>query len=748
MRLLPALLCLSCIPAAVAQLSEGPPWSELRSKNPPGIELALTLAEPHRYHEGELIRAEVRFPGRIIVAAQQPPRERWQFAGFLLNPAGKCGSLASPCFQSATLGFDKTDPTLRLGDTSESLQLSLNNYLPALRPGSYRAALLLRKLALTDRGPMSATFGYADPPQYVVSNAVEIEVAAATEAWVNQAIATNVSNLNGSQPDTLQAYLLRRTAAEQLRFLDVPAAWSVSLTLLPAEESILLRGLAATREPSRVCDLMQAAIPAPSQSVSTYYLYAMAQTCAGANLPPAPPYVPPPPGQKPPEPSAEQQQYWRKHREYQQSVIGKANASLAGNIARKQGEAKAITFQTLMEYVQQIRANEAQQPLPAWIPAVMAEFAKSYGKIEGWRQRQLLGLYASTLPSPDMVPLLESVLDAWKPGEYYEASREALQNLYAIDPARTQARIVTELAKEKTWLDSPQLDMLPASAARITDDALIEALAAAQRAGGWNVELRMTALAKYATPKALPSIKAIFESQQDKCQPELMAYFVRVDPAYADREFHSHPWDMQARPPRCTVRYFERTPQIASGPALERYITAYLNHGSVPLKRTAAKSLENFGSPAAVGPLWEAFRYFHDYWKGKQAELAQNAEGVSLEVELRNAIARGRHWLATETDLRTMESLCISEQCLYETQQDLRAWQRPLRIEVSNWPGGIRAQVAQYYGITSLEALEKKLEQFPKGTQFLLTARGANAGEAAARIRKYAAAQGLTVISQ
>ncbi len=139
------------------------------------------------------------------------------------------------------------------------------------------------------------------------------------------------------------------------------------------------------------------------------------------------------------------------------------------------------------------------------------------------------------------------------------------------------------------------------------------------------------------------------------------------------------------------------------GPVLERYMAAYLMHGDVLLKKTAAQSLGRFGSPAATGPLWDAFRYFHDYWKGKQAELAQNGEGVFLEVELRNAIARGRHWLATETDLRTIESLCVSERCLYETQQDLRAWQRPLRIEVSGQSGGIRGQVAQYYGIESME---------------------------------------------
>jgi len=400
-----------------------------------------------------------------------------------------------------------------------------------------------------------------------------------------------------------------------------------------------------------------------------------------------------------------------------------------------------------MERVQQIRANEKEKPLPAWVPAVTEEFTKSYAKMDGFRQRRLLGLFANTLRSLDMIPLLESAMDAWKPGEYYEASHEALLNLYAIDPARAQARIVAELGKERTWLDSPELEMLPVSVARFTDEALIEALAAAQRPGGWNVGLRMTALAKYASPQALPRIRAIYESQQDQCQPELMAYFVRVDPAYADGVFHSHPWYIHVPAPRCTAQYFQRTPPIAMGPGLERYMAAYLMQGDVPLKKIAAQQLGRFGSPAAVGALWDAFRYFHDYWKGKPAELTRNSEE---ELGLRNAIARGSHWLATETDLRTIESLCISERCVYETEQDLDAWRRSLEIEVSRWPGlGTRARVAQYRTIESMEALEEKLSQFPKGTQFVLMVDGEGVdGATTARLRNYAAAHGLTVVSR
>ena len=274
------------------------------------------------------------------------------------------------------------------------------------------------------------------------------------------------------------------------------------------------------------------------------------------------------------------------------------------------------------------------------------------------------------------------------------------------------------------------------------DDALIASLGLAQKPGGWNLNLIMAALAKYGTPKASPTIKAILETQQQPCQPELMAYFVRVDPAYADRIFRSAPWDMQKAPSSCTVQYFQRTAPLAMHPVLENYMAAYLMHSDVFLKTTAARMLGRYGGATAQAPLWETFRYFHNYWKGKGTELASNGEGVMLEVEIRNAIARGRNWLATENDLHTLESLCTSERCRADVANDLRAWQQPLRIEITDQPDG--ATVAQYYGL-NIAALEVKLRQFPKGTEFLLNARGTSAIADAARIRAFAASQGLFI---
>src|ERR1035438_6994288 len=494
------LICLLFLPAAVAQPGANP-WRELRAKNPPGIEVSLRLLREGSYREGELIRAEVHYPGESAPLPQGPLAELWTPNGFLLDPSAACGTLASPCFWSAPMGGGMMNGDFG-GLRGNSPLISLNGHLPSLRPGRYRVAALARKQVLTNRGPMSSTYGYKDAAQYAVSNTIELEIVAASPEWIAQAIAASVATLKGPEPNSGDAYEARRAAAGQLRFLDTPAAWRAALDAMPVEEGILVPGLLASSQPARVCELMQSAVPAPSQAVSSYYLDNLGRICATAHLPAPPPPSPPPPGGKPAEPTAEQSRYVKGWSDYWQSTMTKASVILAASVPGKLGEKKAIAFETLMDRVQ------SGQPLPEWVPALQGEFIKSSPTLEARWQRQLLSYYASKLRSRDLIPLLESVLDGWKPGDYNEASQGALASLYDLDVARAQARIVAELKKDRTWLDSPQLALLPPAAAPITDDELIAALAVAQRSGGWNVGLRMTALAKYGTPKALPRIRS------------------------------------------------------------------------------------------------------------------------------------------------------------------------------------------------------------------------------------------------
>ena len=708
------------------------PWADLREHNPSGVEFSLRLLDPHLYRQGEAIRADFAH-SRPPDAAEPPSREDWQFAGLLIDPMAGCGDMAKPC--PMTPQRSQSNRTMRgvMRGAGEPVTIALNNYLPSLAPGRYRAAFLYRKLVVREHYRSSTTWVYADPPVYAVSNTVEFEVTAADAKWIEESVASCVATLGGPEAHTEEAYLSRRAAAEQLSFLDHPIAWRASLDLLPVESNALLAGLTSSSEPDRVCRLMRDRLAAPAQAVSRYYMDRLADVCRRAGLP-DPPDVS--------APEEERAKYFESYRNFNAALYGDASAELAASLAGKGLEAKAWALGTLIFRVKDLRLNEPEAPEPEWISGLRQEFVKSFPKFGESRRRGLLNSVTGSFAWPELVPVLESALDAWKPGDHYEYPDAALRALHAVAPERAREKILEELVKPETWLNPGQLEMLPASAVSGMDDALIEALAQAQRPGGWNPQLRMAALARYATRDALPRMKAIYESQERPCQPELMAYFVRVDPEYAGKLFRGDEWDMHADPAPCALRYFERTAALAMDPVLEEYIAAYLMHYIVRVKQVAARSLAEHGSASAAGPLWDAFRYFHDYWRDRGEP---SWEGVQLEVDLRNAIAYGKNWLADEADLRLIESLCITGQCVQRTREDLDYWKGPLRIRLLRFAEGIGGSVAQYQRIVGMRDLKSKLAQFPRGTRFVLDARGPEAKAAATELRDFAANHGLAL---
>lgn len=164
-------------------------------------------------------------------------------------------------------------------------------------PGTIPSGGAGTKLVLRNYRSGSTSYIYSDPPQYAVSGTVEVEVIGTSATWVRGTIARSVATLNGPQPHDNAGYQEQRDAAQQLAFLNDPAAWTASLDLLPKEEAVLLAGLDRGRPQSRVCELMQARVAAPAQSVSSSYLYRLSEICARAHMPPAPA---PAPGQAAP----------------------------------------------------------------------------------------------------------------------------------------------------------------------------------------------------------------------------------------------------------------------------------------------------------------------------------------------------------------------------------------------------------------------------------------------------------------
>ena len=695
----PAALLLALTALRAQAPSFDTAYSALERKNPPGGVFLLRLTAAGPFHEGELIPIEFTF--------RAPAGGRYNFHGVLLDPGSGCGDLAHPCHPMDMRTFSKADPMLSLDMSAKPVRADLNGYVPRLKPGRYRAALVASRLIRKGGGPLSSVWGYAEPAEYLVSSRIEFTVIPATSEWTKRTVEKAVAVLESPLPNSPGGYQDRVTAARRLRFLQHPLAWEAAMAHYGVEpgSNDLLFGLWEAPRSAEVCALMRRRLAEPEQYVTFYYLTYLTDICLRAR------------------PDFDPRQRNAEVAARGDAIREEAAAALAAGLDRKTGVRKGAAIYSLLEHLEYVRNNSSHPAdLPAWLPQLRREAAAAYFDLPPYMRG---GLFSSgfwpLLRGPEMAALLRTVLAAkvtdYNAEQHWNA---ALRRLFEVAPEEARARILAEMRNPETRIDAATLALLPPESVPNMDDDLVRTLAGAQRLPGGNARMAAAMLARYASPRALGRIKAIFESQQNPCQPELMAYFLRVDPAYADAVFHRHSWDMHGPAP-CAWEYFTITPKLRMHAVLERYLAAYLMHEDVRLKQAAAEALMRYGSPAAQAPLWHAYRYFHDFWKNRRSEITPMSANEMLECSLRSAIARARNWLAREPDLRLIESLCLTERCLWETQQDLEAW-KPLRVEV--WmaaPEDFRANVAQYGSLDSLDALQRKLAQFPAGTTFQLT---------------------------
>ena len=114
------ILTLSCLAQVLCAQGGIDPWSALRSSNPTGLSIELRLNNPHAFHQGELISAELNLP-TFVPGGASPASEQWQFAGILLDPAVNCGTVARPCFAAEPAGCNGIVPASFAvrGQTSE-----------------------------------------------------------------------------------------------------------------------------------------------------------------------------------------------------------------------------------------------------------------------------------------------------------------------------------------------------------------------------------------------------------------------------------------------------------------------------------------------------------------------------------------------------------------------------------------------------------------------------------------------------
>jgi hypothetical protein len=276
-----------------------------------------------------------------------------------------------------------------------------------------------------------------------------------------------------------------------------------------------------------------------------------------------------------------------------------------------------------------------------------------------------------------MAPVLRQIYETAPQARYPENPllASAVERLYELDANRTRNLLLEEMKRLDPRLPYRTLAILPDATLPELDATLLDHL---QHNGGRPAE---ELIARYSTPSILDPVKNFYAKRDAEmrsrvttnpnvaapaCEPPLIAYFLRVDPAWGEKLLRQSLGERSYAMGRCWLGIIGQTAVYHSGPVWEKVAIDALQDPAVPVKIDAVKSLSQYGSRAAKPAIFEAFRYWHEWWKNRGE---QNEESRRLEQTFVEATTHPKSWAPEDRDLATIRDLCLTDGCKSQVPQ-------------------------------------------------------------------------------
>ncbi len=511
-------------------------------------------------------------------------------------------------------------PGMYLREKPTVQRVDLNQWVRFEKPGHYEI-----RAAFHATGP-----GREDLP--LESNTIGIDVVVADPQWQPKELADAVAILTATngKPDS-RSYEQRTQAAGRLAYLDTPASLREIARLLGTADVQLaqfLQGwLRSTRHPDEAILIMKELFRDPSQPVTPLFIDAMTALKVG--------------------------------------TAAELRAELAAQIDQKQGTAKAISIQTVID------------DLPA--AKLRTEIAAVFLTLPVSQQTELLSGRWDKVAGPEIIAPLRQIYASAPPTRYPENPllAVAVERLYELDPTQTRMLLLDEIARPEPRLPYRTLAMLPDATLAEVEPTLIDHL---EHNGGRAAE---ELISRYATAAILGRVKTFYAKHDAEmrartssnvpdiaspaCEPPLVGYFLRVDAATGERLLRQSLGERGYPMGRCWMSIIGQTAPYNAGAVWEKVAIESLNDGTVIVKADAVKALGEYGSRASSTAVLESFRVWHDWWKDKPSEL--NEENRRFEQVYAQAIGRARNWKSTGDELTKTGDYCITDYCRGQFQE-------------------------------------------------------------------------------
>ena len=657
---------------------------------------------------GEAVEVEFRFessaPGEYAVWTLRPERQVRQpeYDHFTIEPSESVADPLADIFAQMSGGaiIGQLPRPTPLTVVPVTVGLQVNEWLSIRAPGHYRITADTTRV-VTTAGPST--------PVPLRSNSIEIDVVAPEAGWAAAQLQQASAVLQIGDPpmprvgqtqirgvrEANEADAVR--AARTLCFLETPEAAQALARFYEhgpqAAQSELRAGLFASPYRREMIAAMEAAVVAPDVPITYYYLGALMELAELTRFGPMPLYTPK---------TTEEIRRWidevqGPYRAKTKPVETEYFAKLADAIGRKQGEALAVSLETLV--------TRGPQPTP---PATAKALTANFRILPENSQHTFLAQEWYRIASPELAPMLQSIAEG--NGLLRDS---ALRRLQELTPEAARKITLDRIQKVDVMRDAYRsyrvLLTLPDKTLPGADEALVTALEQNNRQAD-------VLIARYASDAALPRLKAWVEQlPQRMCAPVLPAYFFRVDAEWAASALARA---RQASRGVCAINVSPNEDLLMS-PGLEKQAIEDLSNPNSMIRRSAMTLLQYGGSAAAEKPLMDAFAHLRDT-PGNPSDIMS----ASMEQAFVTALLNAPGWLSNEETYNRVMAYCTTDQCRRQVSSTQKFLMPPISIDVSPAPieyNGFRMGLLDLH---SLKQVQDKIAQFPKGTPFFVTGNG------------------------
>lgn len=605
-----------------------------QTAGPVRVELSLSGGKT-TYRIGEPILLDLAFtaiePGFSLNTTTTEPAA--PIDTLILSPTAGVFPWLADQARGSRYGPDYAGITPLEVNKAETVGLSLNSVYRFDVPGHYKVHVATNRVGagdLPNRQPLGA----------LTSNEVGFDVEAMSDAEDATRAGALESQIRAAR-DRSQAQSL----ADELDWLTGDASTRAKLSLFLHPKTFypfavdVTRGLWVARNRALVVTELERALGDPAQALSVTSSLLPTAVALKARL--AVPFDPAAPGKALPTEQIESQ-YLKQ---------------IAATLPRRTGEPLVTAALTL--FVQLAQRKETAGPdFNAAREVLVTHFADTNEYNVDW----LLNTYGSYLQDTRIVPALENILETQRKPILVGERAAVFVQLIKLAPQDVKPFLIKEVCTSPSVrldaIRNAPFDTLPEIDACLKDQIYSAAANAQQRRQ--DLQQKTSFAARFATNAIYDNLLSLYEKSgadwDGQARGGILAYFMRWDAKRALPLLEAAlPLNTEFFDPNISFALFKA---YYSG-GLDAFLRARLAAGPPAQAAEAAYQLSQHGPGEVQDVLHQRLDRWRSQWLGKDIPQAEG----KLEVELVQAVIRGKEWQMSDTEASTLRESCISLPC-------------------------------------------------------------------------------------